>query len=91
MFTNDWKESATLILLSPKVSSPLLSNETSNCDYQVLSLVRPPKSIYESPSCVFPDGLLHSSDFSSKWWEVFELSGITPKETSVWSGIKKPR
>jgi len=69
---NHWKEASNLILLSPSKSP---TNQSYN-DYQVLTVRGSQNSSLLSSSYVFPGGQLDASDFSSKWWQLFEKFGI---------------
>jgi hypothetical protein len=69
---NHWKESSNLILLSPSTSPTI----DSYCDYHILTIRGNKQSSLMSTSYVFPGGQLDASDFSSKWWQIFEKFGI---------------
>lgn len=47
-------------------------------DYDVLLLKRSSKSGFMPNACVFPGGLVHASDFSSEWLDVFKTFSKSP-------------
>ncbi|KAM8894867.1 acyl-coenzyme A diphosphatase NUDT19 [Spinachia spinachia] len=88
-----WKEAATLILAAGhKLGADSLASRTpltcapgrshlphkSRFDYDVLLLKRSGKSGFMPNACVFPGGLVHSSDFSSEWLDVFKSFSESP-------------
>ncbi|XP_054470019.1 nucleoside diphosphate-linked moiety X motif 19 [Anoplopoma fimbria] len=89
-----WKEAATLILAAGhKLGADSLLSRTpltaahgrphmphkSRFDYDVLLLKRSSKSGFMPNAYVFPGGMLHSSDFSSEWLDIFKSFSSSPK------------
>uniref|UniRef100_G3PVB0 Acyl-coenzyme A diphosphatase NUDT19 n=1 Tax=Gasterosteus aculeatus TaxID=69293 RepID=G3PVB0_GASAC len=80
-----WREAATLILAAAAAASPLTGGQgrshlphKSCFDYDVLLLKRSSKSGFMPNACVFPGGLVHASDFSSEWLDVFKTFSKSP-------------
>ena len=78
-----WRESATLIIVSKQLSR----NSDNQNLYKTLLLKRVKTARRLPETYVFPGGVTSNSDFSPKWWHVFEKQGFT--KDSLISSISK--
>lgn len=67
-----WKEAANLILTAP-------APDPHRHHIEVLTVNGTALTKLNVKSYVLPGGTLDSSDFSYKWWLLFERSGASPK------------
>jgi nucleoside diphosphate-linked moiety X motif protein 19 len=97
-----WVEASSLIIAakcdtSPTVASKVFSEQrkdpSSNaCDFNILMTKRSGKSSFMANTFVFPGGYVDREDFSSKWWSIFEISGVKRNDLSqLESSIHGPR
>ena len=69
-----WRDAATIMLTAKSVSSHS-SGPAAHFNYSVLMLKRSSRSKFMPNAFVFPGGVVSSSDFSSKWLELFKNHG----------------
>ncbi|XP_053202849.1 acyl-coenzyme A diphosphatase NUDT19-like [Panonychus citri] len=84
-----WKEASTLISIArssfTNKSGESLESKTkqlTSTDYRVLMVKRSNLSSFMASAYVFPGGHVEISDYSSKWWNLFQRLGIN-KETLI--------
>ncbi|XP_053211358.1 acyl-coenzyme A diphosphatase NUDT19-like [Panonychus citri] len=91
---DSWKEAASLIIIVDDKSSSSSSLSSSSQSFSILMTKRSAKSSFLASAFVFPGGHLESSDFSPKWWTVFNQAGFNHSKvnlvTNRINGLRSP-
>lgn len=74
-----WREAASLIIVGSTPSS-VKPHGICDADYSLLFLKRSQKSSFMPNAFVFPGGVIHSSDFSQDWLDIFKKCGYTASD-----------
>lgn len=91
----DYHEAASLILVAKRGGHRVGGGgdslaENGDTDYRILMTKRSGSSSYLSSAYVFPGGHLEVSDFSPRWWSVFEQLGVTQEDLdALCGGLKR--
>lgn len=105
MSTYSWKEASSIIIAAKPSLQTIVGKDLSNMmaaqsknlnpskfDYRLLMLKRSGVSSFMANAYVFPGGMVELSDFSTKWWTVFNNAGISNENLKqLCSSITGPR
>ncbi|XP_023231310.1 nucleoside diphosphate-linked moiety X motif 19-like isoform X1 [Centruroides sculpturatus] len=105
MTSYSWREASSVIFAAKPSLQETMGKDLNNMlmahtrnfnpskfDYRLLMLKRSGLSSFMANAYVFPGGMVELSDFSTKWWTVFNNAGISnEKLMQVSSSITGPR